>query len=481
MKLINFKNKLWSLGLFVTLGLVSCSDWLEENPVTFISPNSFYQTEEDFTGALRGLYPQSQNLNLTELFADYSDQPESAEQIGDVWLNKPNYNFYCFRDAWSGPYNTIKNANMILEAIEGKDFPTEVKDAIIGEAKCLRAWSYFILVQLFGDVPLRTNVVTSENEIGINRTPEKEVYDFIFEDILDAEKKLPPTSEMGRVNQFIAKAILARIYLTSAGFPLNIKENYEKARDKALEVIDKGGYELMPTFESVFKTETYTKETIWGRLYKSPYSYSDMHVVTAPTGNSSAVYLPSQEFINSFAPGDQRKEWGIPSNYTNEKGNMVIKRPYYNKFINNEYLEEELPVNNTYILTYQTQLIRLAEMYLIVAEAENEINGPTTTAYKYINDIRKRARVNKDDVTHVPDLSGLTRDQFREAVYLERKHELYLEGFAWYDLKRTQTFYKVQEARGERLNVPIGKYNNTWLIPDFEIENNNIPQNPEYQ
>ena len=58
----------------------SCSDWLEEDPKTFISPSSFYQTVEDFDGALKGLYPQGQNLNLTEVFADYNDKPESAEQ-----------------------------------------------------------------------------------------------------------------------------------------------------------------------------------------------------------------------------------------------------------------------------------------------------------------------------------------------------------------------------------------------------------------
>ena len=91
----------------------SCSDWLEEDPKTFISPSSFYQTVEDFDGALKGLYPQGQNLNLTEVFADYNDKPESAEQVGDIWANNPGYGFYAFRNAWSGPYSTVKNANMI--------------------------------------------------------------------------------------------------------------------------------------------------------------------------------------------------------------------------------------------------------------------------------------------------------------------------------------------------------------------------------
>ena len=460
---------------------VSCSDWLEEDPKTFISPSSFYQTVEDFDGALKGLYPQGQNLNLTEVFADYNDKPESAEQVGDIWANNPGYGFYAFRNAWSGPYSTIKNANMILESIEDKDFTAETKNRIIGEAKCLRAWSYFTLVQFFGDVPLRDKVVTSDADVAIDRTPQADIYQFIFDDILDAEQKLPEEAQdMGRVNKWVVKAIMARIYLTSAGFPMNQKENYAKAKEKALEVINSGQYSLMLTFDKVFKTERYTAETIWAQLFSAPDSYSGMHNESSPIGSQTALYLPTDAFIASFDKGDMRKEWGIKPEYVNVKGNKVIARTYYNKYINEEYLEQELPASNTNILTWQTQLIRLAEMYLIAAEAENEINGPAG-AYQYINAIRKRARVDQNDPTNVPDLSGLSQDRFREAVLLERQHELYEEGFAWYDLKRTQTFDKVQKARGSRLNVPIGAYNNTWLIPDTEILNNNIPQNPDYR
>lgn len=89
--------------------------------------------------------------------------------------------------------------------------------------------------------------------------------------------------------------------------------------------------------------------------------------------------------------------------------------------------------------------------------------------------------MEKDNPAHVPDLTSLSKDAFREAVLQERKYEFYAEGLAWYDMKRTQTFHKVQEARGDRLNVPVGAYNNRWLIPDFEVMNNNIPQNPEYR
>lgn len=461
--------------------LASCSGFLEENPRTFISPTVFYHTVEDFDGALKGLYPQGQNLDLTEVFANYNDKPEAAEQTGDVWANNPSYGFHSIRNGWSGPYSTIKNANMILEQIEDKAFDKATKDRIIGEAKCMRAYCYFTLVQLYGDVPIRTKVVTNSGEISIDRGPQTEVYQLIFEDIQEAEDKLPKESQdMGRANKYVAKAIMARIYLTSAGFPLNMTENYVKARDKALEVIHDGGYSLMPSFDKVFKTERYTAETIWAELFDAPNISSKMHTMTAPVESQTANLLPTDAFIATFESGDYRKEWGIQPGYVNAKGKQVVKRTYYNKYINEEYLEQEMPASNTGILPWQTQLFRLAEMYLIAAEAENEVNGPAN-AYQYINTIRARARADKNDLTQVPDLKNISKEGFREAVLLERKHELFCEGLAWYDLKRTQTFSTVQEARGDQLNAPIGLFNNTWPLPDFEILNNNIPQNPDYR
>jgi hypothetical protein len=102
-------------------------------------------------------------------------------------------------------------------------------------------------------------------------------------------------------------------------------------------------------------------------------------------------------------------------------------------------------------------------------------------AYQYINKIRARARINKADLTQVPDLAGLSKEQFRQAVWMERKWELSTEGSSWFDIKRTNTFSQIQTVRGSGLTVPIGPYNQTWLIPTEEVTNNNITQNPAYK
>ena len=130
----------------------------------------------------------------------------------------------------------------------------------------MRAWSYFTLVQFFGDVPLRDNVVTSDADVAIDRMPQADIYQFIFDDILDAEQKLPEEAQdMGRVNKWVVKAIMARIYLTSAGFPMNQKENYAKAKEKALEVINSGQYSLRisPLSKLAIKASVGRYKAVW--------------------------------------------------------------------------------------------------------------------------------------------------------------------------------------------------------------------------
>ena len=470
--------------LIVILNISSCGDLLEEEPKTFVSPANFFKSFNDFETAVKGVYGIARNITggsrseLKEVFADYNDTPESAEQTGDIYANNPGSFFWSIRTSWSIPYQVISNANQILESLAKAPLSEAQKTAIAAETKLLRAYAYFNLVQLYGDVPLRTKPVKSVAEAQIKRTPQAEVYKLIIKDLKEAEADLPSASiQEGRVNSFVAKALLARVYLTTAGNPMKITANYALAKNKALEVIA-GPYKLQEDYAKVFKNKAYTSESIWEVLYLDGRSSNGKHNQTAPTGNQTAILLPSEAFIKSFPKGDRRKEWGIKDKFTTSDGTAFIKRTYYNKFIDERKLEQKLAPASTQT-DFTFPLIRLAEMYLIAAEAENEVSGPGG-AYTYINELRKRARVDKDDATYVPDLSGLSKAQFREAVWQERKWELFTEEHAWFDLKRTNSFDKVQKARGAALAVPIGSYNQTWILPDFEVLNNNIPDNASY-
>jgi len=471
------------MALFTFWG---CEDLLVENPKTFISSANFYKSAGDFEAALKGQYVAVRNINLqkdvSDVFADYNDRPESAEQTGDFWKNNPSSNFWAIRYAWQYPYSIVNNSNLILEALNNVDLGDAVESKIEAEAKFLRAYAYFNLVQFFGDIPLRTSPVTSIAETKAPKAPQSDVYDLIISDLVFAESNLPENaSDVGRVYKEVATALLAKVYLTSAGFPLNKTANFALAKAKAVEVINSVKFSLVSDYAGIFhQVRTYTSESIWEAMFSIPAAFNNLHVRTAPTGSNTANLMPTEAFINSFPVGDRRKEWGIKNGYVNAKGHTIITRTYYNKFIVEKFFEDELAASSAeQNCEYSVPILRLAEMYLIAAEAEKEVNGPGG-AYQYINTVRNRARIDKSNPTQVPDLSGLSKDSFRDAVLMERAWELYVEGSAWFDLKRTQTFNKVQVARGSSLTVPIGLYNNTWLIPDFEISNNNIEQNPSY-
>jgi starch-binding outer membrane protein, SusD/RagB family len=480
------KNIIFIISFIALFTVSGCEGLLDEEPKTFISSANFYKSEGDFDAALMGLYVNIRTMSLQkelrEVFADYNDRPESAEQVGDIWKNNPSANFWNFREGWAAMYAIVNNANMILEALTKIELPQSAENRIEAEARCLRGFAYFHLVQFFGDIPLRITPVRSLDETQMPKSPQSDVYDLIIGDLIFAETNLPENApDQGRVYKQVATALLAQAYLTSAGFPMNKTANYALAKEKALAVINSGKFELLNDYANVFHNRVYTKESIWEVLFSPPNVGNSLHSRHAPTGNVTAIMLPTAAFANSFPEGDRRKQWGIvPDGYTNAKGKKVALRSYFNKFINPQFFENELaPATANSTLNYSNPILRYAEMFLIAAEAENEMNGPGN-AYQYINQIRQRARIDKNNPAHVPNLSGLSKDDFRKAVLAERKWELHLEGFAWFDLKRTQTFNLVQAARGSSLAIPIGPYNNTWPIPDFEVSNNNISQNPSY-
>jgi hypothetical protein len=466
MKMRYFSILLVFAGLFH-----GCS--LEEEPRTFISPNAFFTDEASYDAAVVGIYSNvggAWELTMTEMFSDIYDVPdESAEQALPAYQNNTQPFFYNVRGLWSTGYTIAKNANFVISKIPD-DYPR-----LIAEARFLRAYAYFYLVQFYGDLPLRKTPVEDYAEVQLAKSSEQEIYDFILEDLLYAESNLPDQAPLeGRAHKGAATALLAKVYLTMAGNPLNRTEYFATARDKALAVINSGRYSLPETYADVFHTTNYSPEVIWGKVYDPQKGGNSITGVTMTSAGYKPILLPAPWFINSFSAGDQRTEWGINEGYVDPGGNVL--KTFFQKFVNNANIDADLSVS-AMITSYPVPILRLAEMYLIAAEAENEVNGPAQ-AYSYINKIRWRARTDKNDPASVPDLANLTKEQFREAVYLERKHELHLEGSTWMDLKRTNNLQRIQEIRGNTLVHPIGVYNQRWPIPDTEITNNNIEQNP---
>ncbi|MBS1915545.1 MAG: RagB/SusD family nutrient uptake outer membrane protein [Bacteroidetes bacterium] len=475
-------------SFFAILVFAGCKKTLEEKPVTFISPSSYFSNAQSYQSAVLGVYSdlgglyQSNTYMLLEMCTDIYGQPSpSFEQALPMWQNAPNPVYYNTIDAWGSGYTLIKDANFILDNLAGATIDATSKSQLTAEARFLRAYAYFYLVQLYGDIPLRTTTIENYSQVQIPRTGQDSVYNFILGDLTYAEANLPAAApQQGRVYQLVATALLSKVYLTMAGYPLQQRQYFQNARDKALTVINSGNFQLQNDYASVFHNLAYTTESIWEQLYVQAKGGNPLHSISCPASQYNAILLPATWFINSFSPGDARSTWGIQQNYKDPNNNTLP--PFFQKFVNTSAIDQGIGPSASGLapLTYfSLPYLRLAEMYLIAAEAENELNGPAN-AYQYINKIRERARVNKYDPTNVPDLAGLTEDQFRDSVWMERKHELSQEGSSWFDLKRTNTFGNIQNVRGSQLINPVGAYNSTWLIPYTEFVANNIPQNPSY-
>ncbi|SDD99118.1 RagB/SusD family nutrient uptake outer membrane protein [Pedobacter soli] len=467
------------------IALQSCKKGLEENPKTFVSPSSFFTNADSYEQAVLGIYTNirgayTQNpMMMREMFSDICGAPGNAEQAQASYENNHQPFFYSVRAEWSNNYTIIKNANFILSYIPVATLINAEKKALLtAEARFLRAYAYFQLVQFYGDVPLRTTPLTDYSEAQSPRVGQADIYKFILEDLNFAEANLPENApQQGRVYKMVATALLAKVYLTMAGYPLKQIQYFQNAKEKALLVINSGKFQLVSEYAKVFHNTAYTTESIWEQLFRVDVGGNAMQGLTSTAEGFVPILKPASSFMNSFPVGDQRRTWGIQDSYIGPKKNTLA--PFFQKFVNTSFIDAGTTPSGI-INNYSIPFIRLAEMYLIAAEAENELNGPAA-AYDYINKIRARARINKTDPTNVPDLNGLTKEAFRKAIYMERKWELHLEGSTWFDLKRTQTIDVIQAMRGASLVHPIGTYNYNWYIPDSEILNNSIPQNAAYQ
>ncbi|NLU92091.1 RagB/SusD family nutrient uptake outer membrane protein [Chitinophaga sp. Ak27] len=459
--------------------LPACKKTLEENPRSSISPDTYFTSPESYESAVIGVY-DGLPLNVTalnEMFSDIYGTPQPAEQALPVYQNQPSANFYSSGTAWSVPYAMIKNANFILDKLPAAPLSDAKKIQLTAEARCLRGYAFFYLVQMFGDVPMPLKAATNYKDVQLPRTPQADVYNQLLGDLEYAEANLPDgAAQQGRLYKLVATALLAKVYLTTAGNPMHLTANYTKARDKALAVISSGKFTLRDDYATVFHNTAYTSESIWEKQYIPGRTSNPLHSLASPAPGYQPIILPATWFINSYPAGDQRKAWGIKINYPSPAGGTLPA--FFTKFVDLTTIDQNIGPS-TVLVPYSFPILRLAEMYLIAAEAENEVNGPAM-AYQYVNKIRWRARINKSSITDVPDLKGLTKDQLRDAIIMERKWELSNEGDAWFDLKRTNTFQHIQTVRGSSLSVPIGPYNQTWLIPAQEITNNNIQQNPQY-
>ncbi|GFS19248.1 RagB/SusD domain protein, partial [Elysia marginata] len=402
---------------------------LEESPPGLLIPGNSKLSKTEMQGLLSGvfqaLYSEWKGFDCPYpivMTAGGEDVKASAEVYKNFDQLSATAEESLISTLWKSLYKSITNANGLLKEITSNNIEKNVQEEDVdqaeGQARFIRALAYFFLVRWFGEVQL----ITPENQSKFKTVKQSEIsdiYKYIVNDLKIAEGKLPTSfQERGRPNQYAAKALLAKVYLTMAGWPLEDTSNYALARDKAKEVMDSGVYKLEANFEDLWShsKRLTNKEFIfafYGSVDSQGIAGSHLHIASAsPSSDGWGDFFSERRFVESFPPGDARKSASI----TDEDGG---------KFYTKKYLDAGNTVGNNG--EGVTVLLRYADVLLIYAEAENAHSGPSPSAYAAVNKVRKRAKL--------ADLSNkLSQEDFDKAILNERKWELAFEMNRWFDL-----------------------------------------------
>tara|TARA_Y100000815_G_scaffold270347_1_gene294845 strand:- start:2516 stop:3763 length:1248 start_codon:yes stop_codon:yes gene_type:complete len=414
-------------------------------------------------------------------------------------------------------FKTIDVANNIIVNVENTTLTN--RNTTLGQAYFIRAVTYFDLVRLFGGVPIRTTPVSSEN-LYLSRNSKEEVYTQIIQDFNLAKDLLPQTTgeyRSDRPIKWAANAYLAKVYMQLASEQGAGSSYWQNAWDEAIVVY--GNYSLYPNYGDLFLQIDWvenTSEAIFELQYAHFGSIRNSDRVRQYTPSNSTFVQrqydtfgwlrPNKEIFdqhNTQYPGDPRINatylYGSYQRYNNN--NVLVNQNIYPTTANGNngypYIKKwfDASFNGTSTAKNHT-VFRYAELLLMLAEIENEINGPAN-AYQYVNQVLSRARNSVIPAAIQPaDWSGMSQDEFRNRIMKERQYELFSEGQDWFDARRrgyqyfVDTIITVHNSHptinvGNRDYIyPTDAKNMLLPIPQSEIGNNpNISesdQNPGY-
>lgn len=445
--------------LFVSLalGALSCESFLTEEPRAIVSPTNFFNSAAEVKSAINGLYDIYHNnslhkkIGLDRFYENGADVigPNrvfgQVEPIQNYTLNEGTISDISQQGGapltWQDLYQVIQNANIIISSVEGNEAISEGnRTQFLGEALFMRAYSYYHLTNLWGDVPYYREPLSISEISTLGRTGKGQIQADVLTELQQAQDLLPdsyPASEQGRVTKWTAATVMTKLHL--------ILQQWQQARDKALEIINESPHRLLDDYAEVFDPNNeYNAEVIWAldfvkdinpdnwvdhftpRIRDEPKDADQRPALSEAlsernegfTGFGLSVPLP--DYVNKFPLDDLRR----PSNVVESYLGFELNFPYMPKMWNLDQINSPRGNHGDNKIIF-----RMADVYLMAAEAENELNGPAQ-AFQYINQVRERA--------YEPDqpLTGLSQQQLREAIYDERKWELGGEGHRRLDLIR---------------------------------------------
>jgi hypothetical protein len=476
--------KKFIISVFMGVTIVSCSDFLQLQPEYQINENSFYKSAKDFETALVGSYAGLQGLhntsivNLGDLTTDNAEIKWTSPTIAETECDEmnPTASNDFLNNVWATCFATIARSNNILSRLDAVTLTDAQKNRYKGESLFLRAYSYFYLVRLFGNVPIVDVAFRSPNEImnfDMTRRPVSDVFNLIIKDLTEASSLLNGISIPSKSQASVgaAKTLLGKVYLTN--------KQYDQAKTVLKEVIDLKTYSLNTDYkklftngndelpESIFEIKYLSGNVGEGNSFSTIFTPARFDMAIFP-GNmqGSGRVLPTRQMANAYEPKDIRRTASIGDSVKLVTGKYE-KEIYGLKFVDfTTGIVGDGGINFT--------ALRYADVLLMYAEALNETNG-TVEAHTYINLVRARAGL--------PALSGLSKTDFQLAMERERRVEFFLEGHRWFDLIRTGRALEVLNKyfKDNGLSFTVAAHEVIMPIPLREIDiNPKLGQNPGY-
>lgn len=484
------------------LGHTSCNDFLDTPPKSTQTADQYYTNEEEMQLATNGLYAWLRNrfnyvgygeapAFMLEYPTGYCYFTVGQQSLMNADLEKLVYWDRIYVDNWwQACYYGIEACNRFITSVEGRD-RSETIQKMLGEAHFLRAYYYFLLVRIFGDVPLKLTQTESPADGILTKSSVKDIYEKVILPDLEiaSQSNIDHTPSSGRVSMEAVNALYAQVYLTMAGSPLNETDKYKLAAEKAERVVDSPNLALFQSdgtlnwFEKFRRKEydnngEYILMANYGDSPAPQQGYSSFFLpVSAVKLTGFVTYgsaMPTQDFIDSYEEGDlraQEKGFFFTSYNSYDNSGMLSFEPTVYKFF------EPTLVGNGGSCGKSIPLIRYAEMLLTYAEATARSGAITDKAIDAVNQIRSRAGLE-------PLSAAVTsnKEAFIDAVMKERVHELCFENVTFFDMIRTQKAYNTKTKSWVNLEgfvEPSGAVFKTAEHTYFPIPLREVQINPE--
>lgn len=490
----------------LTLLLASCKKWVDYNPREDfrITELDYLASESDYRTMAVSVYTPLQWINQVVPIGDIaSDNAVSGgenasdvlalQQIDDYTHTPVNS---ALTEIWVSAYEGVNRANYMTQYKDknpaGKTVDFAGKDALYGEVYFIRAYYYFTLVKMFGDVPLfvdrRLGLTDSKT---LQRSPKAQVYAQIEKDLTAAIAALPAVQQQkGRITKYAAQALMGKVLIYQGKF--------DAAAPVLESIITANAFSLVTNFasmylfsgengpESVFEIQYSNTSPYynWAGYNRGQGNYAVQQCgVRGLNGTGAMPYaagwstnLPTQNLANAYTAGDQRKAVTVLDIEAYKNANPALNityqvAPYKNTGLyNQKYLPRKGETSGQLELNYTNnfRIIRFAEVLLMAAEAFNRSSTPNDTkAQTYLNRVRQRAF--GDNLHNITS----TGTALRQAIWDERRLELGMEGDRFFDLVRTG------QAPTKITGFQTGKHE-VFPIPQQEVTISGLSQNTGY-